>query len=242
MDTLFWIQCNPKIQIDHTTKKYFGQYLYKIVLYSPAGRLIDSKESIQKALEHRRVLMREVNHGGWWGSRNNRDLDHADVELLIVLRNVRHDCELGLKLRVEEPRIQIYAKTNEQLQDFVSNFLNVAQRSKIESISGPADAVAEQVLNTGAIIRKTNIGYRYKIILRDGRYTKEIKSQILNYFNNLGPDQIHLPRAAQNMLKNTNSFIWNVYFYSNDLRINDFINLIQPGIISNYHELVVIDK
>ncbi|CAB5215119.1 hypothetical protein UFOVP190_403 [uncultured Caudovirales phage] len=238
MDTSFWLQCNPKITVDHTAKKYFGQYLYKLVIYAPAGRLIDSKGSMTDALEHRRTVHKNINHAGWWGHRYQKDLDNADTDLLNKLRDIRHDRSLGLKLRVEEPRVQIYATTEQQLQNLVNAHFAKWKQS-IEGFSGPEDADAEAVLNTGAIIRKNDVGYRYKIILKDGRYENDTKQQILNYLLNLGPDEIKMSSTAIQTLSKSSNYIWNLYFYANDTRITNFLELISPGIISNTHELIV---
>jgi hypothetical protein len=239
MDTSFWVQYNPKIQITHTTKKYFGRYLYKLVVYAPAGRLIDSKDSIAEALEHRRTITKSVNYGGWWGHRYSKDLDHADVEFLTRLQEIRNDRTLGLKLRVEEPRIQIYAESVDKLENLVNVHFGTNWNTFVESISGPADDQAETVLNSGAIIRKTDTGYRYKIIIRDGRYSPEIKNNLLTYLSNLDPADVKLPGSGREMLVKSNGFIWNMYLYVNDADIADFLNLIHPGIVSNCHELVV---
>ena len=238
MDTSFWLQYSPKITVEHTVKKYFGKYLYKLVLYAPAGRLIDSKGSMTTALEHRKTVHKNINHAGWWGHRNNKDLDRADTDLLDQLRDIRHDRSLGLKLRVEEPRVQIYATTEQQLQNLVNtHFAKWGQC--IEGVSGPEDANAEAVLNTGAIIRKNDVGYRYKIILKDGRYATETKQQILHYLVSLGLNEVKLSNTAMQMLDTGSNYMWNLYFYANDTRITSFLELISPGIISNTHELIV---
>jgi len=237
MDTSFWIQCNPKLTVEHTTKKYFGKYLYKLVVYCPAGRLIDSKGAMDKALEHRKMVSKQINYGGYWGQRNNKDLDQADVAFLDTMRTIRQD-SAGIKLRVEEPRIQIYAATEQELIN-LTNTRFVPFKNYIESFAGPGDAKAEAVLNSGAIIRKVDIGYRYKVILRDGRYDQEVKQQLLQYLNNLGTDNVRVSKTGLDMLAKPTSYVWNLYLYVNDLSITTFINLISPGIVSNSHELVI---
>ena len=239
MDTSFWIQCNPNITIDHTTKKYFGKYLYKIVVYAPAGRLIDSKNSLNDALEHRKNIAKNINYGGYWGIHRHRDLDRADLAFLEKLRNFRHDKLSNIKLRVEEPRIQIYCNDENDLKDLVNTHFSQAEKFYIENFSGPESEYSERLLNAGAIIRRIDIGYRYKVILKDGRYSPEIKNQLLTYLTNLGEDQIKLPSTGYEMLSKSTGFIWNLYFYTNDLDVVTFISLISPGIVSNSHELVI---
>jgi len=242
MDTSFWIQCNPNLTIEHTTKKYFGKFLYKLVVYCPAGRLIDSKGPMSDALIHRRNIAKNVNYGGWWGRKINKDLDHADVEFLNMLRDIRHDRSSGLKLRVEEPLIQIYADSNQSLQNFINTHFSAEQKKYVQSVSGPKDDNAADILNSGAIIRREHNGYRYKILLKDGRYTPAVKHSLLQYLDNQGPEQVQLSRVSREMLSKTTSFVWNFYFYCNDTSIITFLNLISPGIVSNCHELVVLEN
>ena len=241
MDTSFWIQYNPKIEVTHTTKKYFGKYLYKLVVYCPAGRLIDSKPTVSMAdaLAHRREVTKSINHGGWWGNRYSRDIDNANVEFLSQLQIIRHDRSLGIKLRVEEPRIQIYADSMDKLENLVNTYFDSKWNIFVESVAGPKDSEAEAVLNSGAIIRKNDVGYQYKIIIRDGRYTAETKTSLLNYLTNLEPGDIKLPSSGREMLTKSNGFIWNMYLYTNDPSIADFLNIISPGIVSNCHKLVI---
>ena len=237
MDTSFWIRCNPKVTVEHTIKKFYGKFLYKIVVYCPAGRLIDSKDPIDKALEHRKSIYKHINQSGWWGHRHNRDLDLADIPLLETLRNIRRG-QLGVKLRVEEPRVQIYAETENDLIDIVKNQLS-AFISSIESVAGPANDAAADILNSGAIIRKTDNGYTHKVILRDGRYRADVKEAILQYLDGLQIEIAGVPKSCREMFTKSSSYVWNCYFYTNDPSITTFLNLIQPGLVSNCHELVV---
>lgn len=238
MDTSFWIQCNPKITVEHTVKKFYGRYLYKIVMYCPAGRLIDSKGPITAELEHRKSIYKHINQSGWWGHRQNRDLDNANVLLLDTLRTLKSN-PTGIKFRVEEPRIQIYAQTKDELVNLVLDHLQ-SFVGYIEAVTGPANEEDVEILNSGAIIRKTDNGYTHKIILRDGRYGAEIKETILQYLDSLQIEVAGIPKGCRGMFtKKQSSYIWNCYFYTNDPSVTTFLNLIQPGIVSNIHKLVV---
>lgn len=240
MDTSFWIQCNPKITVEHTTKKFYDRYLYKIVVYCPAGRLIDSKGDMQEALEHRKSVYKHITKSSWWGARQNKDLDKADLSLLENLRSIRINKSLGFKLRVEEPRVQIYSNSEEELKDLIDNYLT-GYLTNIDSVSGPASAECASVLNAGAIIRKTNNGYSHKIILRDGRYAASVKETILQYLQGLQIENVGIPKSCQKSFSKSTGYVWNCYFYTNDPSVTTFLNLIQPGIVSNIHELVVAD-
>lgn len=237
MDTSFWIRCNPKVTVEHTVKKFYGKFLYKIVVYCPAGRLVDAKGTMPDALEHRKNIYKHINHSGWWGHRHNRDLDHADIQLLETMRGIRRS-NSSIKLRVEEPRIQIYAASEDELVNLVLDHLQPFVKN-IESVAGPANEEAVDVLNSGAIIRKTDNGYSHKVILRDGRYGPEVKDTVLQYLDSLQIEIVGVPASCRNMFTKSTSYVWNCYFYTNDPSVTTFLNLIQPGIVSNIHELVV---
>ncbi len=243
MDTLFWIQCSPNIRVEHTSKKYFNKYLCKLVVYAPAGRLIESKEPIANGINYRKQIVRSVNHGGsWWASHHDRQeamLDQADVEFLEFLRSARQTKLLGIKLRIEEPLIQIYCNNEDTLKELVSqHFWPKWQRKYIESVSAPATAEAADLLNTGAIIRKTENGFRYKVLVKDGHYGAATKESIRQYLQGVGLDNAYMPKGFEKQLLKGN-YIWSGYFYINDTSLLSFLELIRPGTVTNFHELVV---
>jgi hypothetical protein len=237
MDILPWIQYNHKIVPEITTKKFYGKYLYKLVAFCPAGRVIDNKNSIERELAHRKTI--SINIGGWWGDRLARNLDDADPEFLERMRVLRHQKLPGTKMRVEEPRIQIYAESEEQLKNIIQVYFDRVDYRYIESISGPEDEEAEAILNSGGIIRKRDIGFTHKVILKDGKYSQDVKNSLLNYLANLGPDMVKIHGGLLSMLTKSSSYMWNGYFYTNDPSIVTFINLMYPGLVSNIHELVI---
>jgi hypothetical protein len=240
MDISFWTQYNPKITVEHTSKKYYGQYLYKIVVYAPAGRLIHSKGDLTEAFEQRSQLIKTINHGGWWGNRYDRDIANTNIDLLSTLRNVHNDPTSTVKIRIEEPRIQLYAETDTELKSFLNTHFKPEWNTLVEVVSGPRDHEAEKILNSNGIIRKKDIGYQYKIILKDGRYSTEVKAQVLRYLLELGPDEAKVTKSVINMLGQSSHFLWNAYFYANDPNLASFITLINPGMVGNIHKLVVV--
>lgn len=240
MDISFWTKYNPKITLEHTSKKFYGQYLYKLVVYAPAGRLITSAGDLTDELNYRKNF--NYNYGGsWWVQRKGSTaLVDASVDLLESLRNLKNDNLPNIKIRVEEPRVQIYATGDKDLEQVAAKYLSSAPIGYIESIAGPADMESEIILNSGAIIRKNDIGYKYKIILKDGSYSANIKHSILTYLENLGPELVKIPRGTHEMLVRSQSYTWGCYFYANDLSIVTSLHLMSPGIVTNSHELVVL--
>lgn len=238
MDISSWIPYNPNITVDHTTKKFYGKFLYRLVAYCPAGRIIDAKNSVAWDLEHRRNI--SLNIKGWWGQRMGRDLEKADPEFLERMKILRHQKIPGSKMRIEEPRLQIYAETEDQLKNIIQVYFDRGDYQYIESVTGPEDSEAETILNSGGIIRKRDLGYKHKVILKDGKYSAELKADLIQYLSNIGPDNVKIPNGLANMLTKSSSYIWNAYFYTNDPSIVTFINLMYPGLVSNIHELIVV--
>ena len=239
MDISTWTRFSPEIAVEYTTKKYYGKYLYKIIMYAPAGRIVDSKNSdLAKALEHRNYIASHINYS-WAGNNYHKDLDKADIQFLQVLRHIKKNVS-GIKMRIEEPRVQIYAATEDELVDLVLDHLQPF-RKYLETVSGPENDKSAEILDSGAILRKKNIGYTHKVLIRDGRYNPESKASILNYLESLGTNLIKVPQSGLDMLTKKSEYIWNLYFYTNDPSMLTFLNLIHPGLVLNCHELVVVE-
>lgn len=237
MDTLFWTQFNPKIELVNTTKKYFNQYLYKLVVHAPGGRAIDTKD-IFASIEHRKIWDKDMNRFGWWG-RKSRNLESADIDFLEIIKNLKQDRTTNKKIRVEEPFIQIYTETESDLIDIINSEPQMFKQH-IRVIAGPANSTTADILNSGAIIKKSNNGYRYKVIIRDGFYAQGVRDQLWNYFNNANKEEIKFTAGLERSLRSNSGYMWSLYFYANDLSIITFINLISPGMVVNIHELVVV--
>lgn len=237
MDISFWTQCNPNIRVEHTTKKFFGRYLYKMVVFAPGGRAIDSKRGIAADVQHRIDIQKDTVKTSWWWYRNP-NLDQANIEQLEQLNCIKANRKsLNILVRIEEPYVQIYSESLEQLQNIVDQYLGNF-KSSVNAIAYPEDHVVD-ALNSGAIIRKKDIGYRYKVTLRDGRYDTDNKVAVLNYLTELDESVAKLPTSCYMMLAKNYGYIWNCYFYTNDPSVTSFLSLIVPGMVLNIHELVI---
>lgn len=240
MDTLFWTQFNNDIKFGCTTKKYYGKYLYKLIVYAPAGRLIEKEwKNIPEALLRRREFAdRRINWGGsWWA--NGAKAPDADTSFLELLGYIKHNDDT-IRFRIEEPYIGIYAESEDILKRLVSAKFDGTQYKYITEVVGPESAEAEKHLNNGAIIRRKQNNYRYKVIIRDGRYEKDVKHAIYNYLTQCDETML-TPGCADQLLKDF-TYIWNMFFFTNDENVIHFINLMAPDSIANIHELVVIDN
>jgi hypothetical protein len=236
MDLSYWNNLAMGVKIHPTKKQYFNRFLWRLVIHAEAGRLLESKEQdLELALDHRKTI---VGQRGFYWRQNNSNLDKVDLSLLQSIRDIKTTYGNDIRVRVEEPSVQFYAYNEHTLMDIANK---LSSPLCIEEINGPANSNEEQLLQSGAIIRKNDIGYRYKIILKDGRYPTATKQQLLAYLNNVG-DVVKLSKGSRKMLDSKYTHVWGVWFYSNSDDIITFLNLIAPTAISNIHELVIVDK
>jgi hypothetical protein len=229
MDLSYWNSNYPGAKISNSTKQYFQKYLWKLEIYAEGGRLISSKtRDLQAALEERRAR-NAYPRFSWYSI---APLNNVNVSTLEIVRNIKETSD-KVRVRIEEPNIQFYAADEATLKDIATKF---SDKSCIVEVTGPENDDVAAVLQDGAIITKTLKDYTHKVILKDGRYST--KPQILNYLDSLG-ENVRLSTGCRIMLSKQYESMWNVFFYTNDPHVSVFLNLIEPGIISNMHKLVV---
>jgi hypothetical protein len=203
-----------------------------VIRASCAGAITDD---LYEPEEH--VARRRLGMGYRW--RRSYWKEAPVVDLLTKLREFRLSKNPDYKIRVEDPYIQIYAETEDSLKQFAADYL-ANYTHFIEIATGPADDATAELLREGAIIRRRATQYRYKVIFRDGRYSRECRNAVLNYLANLGPEMANVPDHTAKMFSENSPWIWNCYCHVNDNGVLDFLRLIEPGLILNCNELVVI--
>lgn len=239
MASLEWKKLNSNVEVKDTKKKLYGKYFCSAKYFCPGGRITlshenDCIEKIYDALELRKETQRMYNYGGSW-LRQKEKIDQIDVHQLLAFKNVMVRYKHVVKYRVEEPYITFYTTSEEELHNLASTDL-VKWKDYLKTVNVPADQHAIDVLDQGAIFFKTDIGYKYKFVCKDG--TCANKSSIYSYLDNLA-DDVKVSRTVWTMLERPGSFIWNVWFYANDPNIANMLNIIEPNFITNIHEVVV---
>lgn len=236
MDISYWNNLSSKIRHEETTKQFFGKFLWRMVIDAPQARVLLYKHpSLEEAIEHRQSINR--GYIAWTGNwRKIANNDVADVELLRTLQGIKAKYAAVIRTRIEEPSMQIYSHDEATLKLIAEEF-GLEHRDNIVSISGPTNSDVEEILLSGAILRRKETEYNHKVILRDGRYTREVKQQILHYLDGLG-DVVKLSSGSRTMLNKQYPSMWNVFFYTKDPKVTTFLSLIEPRIVSNIHPLV----
>lgn len=246
MDSLDWKTLNSNIVIKETKKKFYNQYFYSLKIYCPAGRIILNPKNldIAQAVINRLEFERVYNYGGSWkhtiqpnyryyNSRNyNSDIEIKQLECLREIKNTFSE----IKLRIEDPFVQIYTKSEEQLYEIAK--VNFAEyRDRFDSIFRPKSVDAKKLLESGSILIKNPMSYKYKFVCKSG--VCQNKRAILNYLDALG-EQVKVSNSNWTLLENdTHNYIWNMWLYANDPDIANLLNIIEYNFVTNIHEVVV---
>ena len=243
MATLSWITLNPQIKLVDTRKKFFDQYLYKIVVYVPGTRIILDKSSstVDQILERRVQLHKSLgthypsNNWGTW-NRHTRDtevINYARVDQLEYFKNVKNGYGNSIKIRVEEPNLTIYSEDSQILLDIAVH--DPAVRT-IE-FHRPNNELAHQALERGEILIKTSIEYDYRVVLKERMESNpDVLKQMHDYLISLG-DEVSLTKSCIRNLTTKRYWITGCYFYAKDPNVLTFLNLICPGAVSGIFKL-----
>lgn len=240
MDSLYWKKLIPDIKIVPSTQLFYKQYVYRLELQAYAGKCISSPATIEETLAVRKISYRQINYGGSWRSRINRNLKNADVAWLKYLQTFRQANSNNLKIRIEEPAVQIYSSNEQNLIDFVRDLPNEFKKY-VTSISRPESNQTMNLILAGKKVVKKQPTYEFKICFRDGNYNYNVRSDVMNYLNSLG-DLVRIPEHFRDQFTKPYDTIWDCYIYSNDIKLATFIQLINPNLIRSIIEMAVVDE
>lgn len=239
MDTLFWKNLSNLISVEHTTKQFYKQYLYKLELHAPGCKSIHA-EYVRDSLAKRSMDIRSFSYGGsWWDRRLKKYLSEANPAYLEELQKIKNQYP-EVKIRTEEPRICFYSSDENLLKKIVSE-LDPGYHRYITSITGPKNDQIQQVLESNATIVKKPPKFKYKVWFREKRFSTESRQAIFSYLTGLG-DLIKIPENTAQQFQRDYDYIWSCYFYTNDLGVANFVSLIDPDIIREVSELVCLDN
>ena len=233
MATSDWIKFNPKVKLKQTKKKMFGRFYYTVKYFCPGGRiLLDDDCNIEDAIEHRKDWDRSYNYGGSWRAAKER-LSDISIDQLEALRVVKLKYSNLIRMRIEEPYVTFHGETEETLLDIAEDLTVWQDRVRVVSLT---TAKEKELLDRNCIIAKVDLGYKYKIVLRDGNFKN--KQALRDYLEKLG-DQVKISEGVWGNLDKPYPFLWGAWMYVNDPDISVMLNMIEAGIVSNIHEVVL---
>jgi hypothetical protein len=237
----FWADINPAIQFEDTRKKFFNKYLYKIVIYAPATRLILSKSqesSVELLAERKRLMEYRTYINRYWFPRGGQNIADAEAQQIEYFRSVAEQYKDRIKMRVEEPNLTVYSQDEKTLFEIAEN----DPVRRIIEFHRPVNVDAEAALNRGEVLIKNPTEYEYKVTFKEGFTTgKDTSTQIYEYLYNLG-DDVKMTKSCIKNLTARNYWYTSTYFYCKDPSITTFLNLIAPGSISGIYKLTRLEE
>ena len=238
MDTLYWKRLSESIQLANTTKRFYSTYLYKMVLSAPGCKSITDPD-IASSLCYRATHSRNINYGGsWYGERDIKFANEADLVWLQLLQNIKL-ANPDIKIRCEEPKVQVYTKDEISLKAVVKQIQEYADN--ILEIYGPENDQARKLLEANKTIVIKQPKYQWKIVFTEKRCDLSSRQNILNYLQQ-SDNLVKIPKSTQDQLTRKNDWIWGCYIYTNDLGITDMLRLIYPDLIREVSEMVQLDN
>ena len=180
------------------------------------------------------MSVRNKNFGGSWRMRTQILPDFKDLGVLYLLKDLMTEFRDRVRFRIEDPWIQVYAENEKDLQDF-ANTLGTDNHNLLTEVFLPRSDKNLELLKQGYVVRKKETEYPYKVVVREGRYSRATKQQILTYLQNLGNDA-HLPNHFIDNMERTFDSVWNCYFYIKDPGVLTMLALISSGFVGRVEE------
>lgn len=237
-----WTKLQPDIRIEETRRLYYGKYLYRVRLNLSCARavLMGPELSIHEAV-HRLVNNRLYNPMGSWRS-NLSYPTQEEIDCLSSLRDLKKSNK-NIKIRIESNNVDLYSATEEELYKTIEG--HKFYRDYVTGISMPSEK-NRAILLSGKQLVSGPVKYQYKVMLRDGTYTSAELNSVHDYLVGCS-DVVKVTKGCKKQLEiketnRPNAWIWSCYFYTNDIKICTFIQIISPRLIRNYYELVACEQ
>ena len=235
MDTLYWSNLSLDVKFKETKKQFWGRYLWRMEIYADCADVAFEEDPQHAVAMLKYQAVNRSNFGGSWRQpyfyNNANKYENVNYTLLGSIKTIKESLGDIVKIRVESDRMQFYAGSESELKQIAAI---LSDTTCIEAITGPK-AGTEQLLISNAIIAP-KIPFKYKILLRDGNYNLELKTQILNLLES--QEDIKITAGLRHNLNRPWPGMWGAFFYANDLGITTMLNLMSPGIVGKIHEVV----
>jgi len=255
MDSLYWINLNPKVKLKPTNKLFWNKYAFKVKLYAPGGNYLSSwlghrYRDIDAVQYINRRIHAEEKSGEYFInphiknrilSRQERISIHkARPTVLEILKKAK--LESDIQFRVEEPYVSLYHEDEAALQEVIKKLPKSCLQECLIEVSGILNSGHAEELKPNVILN-SKVEYKYKVFVTLNPHIRAHGPQILQYLQTLGKENVYYTDAFKHELA-VRGHAWHTvaYFYCNDVGIIDFINLICPNACSTKQVYRLVQK
>jgi hypothetical protein len=237
----------------------FGKYFFKLVVRAPGASLV--REFIARS---DRILTKYENFDDFIRARASEQIDWfkrvmswrpstsshdtwCQDQIAIYntleprLLNSLYDLVSGnysKKIRVDgnNHEIAFYFEARSQLEEFLENF-PAEHFNMIKHMENSLMLSADLQHNQRVVKKRKTL--RYKIFIRDQTRVTDNHRKLLEYLESLGT-VVEITNKLRKDFSSVNpqSYYHNVYFYTSDLSVLSFAEIIAPGIIGRIQEIV----
>jgi hypothetical protein len=143
-----------------------------------------------------------------------------------------------IRIRAEGKNVSICAESEEILYNILKS---TSMRGHIRKIYRPSNKEAmTKIENNVMFVKKPK--FKFRVMIRSGVYSLEIKKQVLNYLENHKDSIIVTNSIIDNLKINRNTYMAG-YFHVNDTDVLLFLKMIVPRFIGKIFQLeVFVDK
>jgi len=237
MDTSLWKNLNPTVNFKLTKKLFFNKFLFKVTLFCPGSRAVVSVgpdvESVKNYILHRTYIYNNYTYRPITEDR----LKLADTNQLDYLLQVKRQKGDKVKIRCEEPYIDLYCLHEQDLYDILKDCPGINER--LLHVWTPKNDKFQNVLLGGNIIMAKDFEFKYKIILKN-KCDFSTRQALYKYLLNWG-DQVKIPPGVVRNLTSSYSY-GEKYFYAMDKDVVLAIGLIDPNLITQIFPIHAADQ
>lgn len=235
MDTSFWTQLNPTVNIHNTKKAFYGIYANNVKIYAPGCKLLRSKNITSFSDRIIEMIDRANKFYGssYFYNRQRSNLENADDTQLLDLSHFikTYDKITDLRFRVEEPHAIFYSNDIELLKT-VANL----HGERVVEVSIPGSDAQHKLITDGNIIRGQHNSFKYKITLNRA-FNIENANALADV---ISKSEIETSASEYliRQLRRGKEYFGGGYFYTNDEKIVMLLNIIHPGIVNKIYNMV----
>lgn len=214
----------PKtIKIKNTTRLFFNQYKFKLVLISATAHFFRGN-NLKYAKEMTDNLRKKDYTLGGWGKKNIgvKDLDYSD-QIIKTMSKMENYC-----LRVESPLLSFYTNSEKDAETILK-----LKPEFVKYISIPESPDTETKLESNKVITK-KIDFDFKVTI--GR-TRDSFDSFLEWCKD--NPKIRMPKRAKRDLEKTHSW-GGSYFYVKDAKTLTLVKLFIGSYINKVESVVKI--